>query len=146
MDQWTRDAAAELTRLRQRVTGVTGGVLAAVDGLLIGHDDAAGHDPHDLAAVAAATSGIGRQTARVLRQGENQHVAIRSEHGYYVVVSIGETALLGVIADSGLNLAQLHIELRGMVDRFAEIARAFIDGRAVLGGGPGASGDESASG
>jgi predicted regulator of Ras-like GTPase activity (Roadblock/LC7/MglB family) len=126
------DVAVELARLKGRVTGVTGGVLAAADGLLIGYDGGEEYDPHDLAAVAAAAYGIGSQAGRVLEQGDNQHVAIRSEHGYYVVVSIGETALLGVVADSGLNLAQLHLELRNMVDRLGEIARSFMDSRAAL--------------
>lgn len=132
VSQWTSDAAAELALLKDHVTGVTGGILAAVDGLLIGHDGGTEHDPHDLAALAAATYGIGRQTARVLQQGDNQHVAIRSDHGYYVVVAIGEHALLGVIAGSGLNLAQLHIELRTFIDRFDRITQAFIDGRATI--------------
>jgi uncharacterized protein len=133
VDPMVGDVAVELARLKGRVTGVTGGVLAAADGLLIGHDGGIGYDPHDLAAVAAAAYGVGSQAGRVLEQGGNLHVAIRSEHGYYVVVSVGEDALLGVVADSGLNLAQLHIELRNMVDRLGEIARTFIDSRAALG-------------
>ena len=52
---------AALADLRMRVPGVRGGVLGGVDGLLITYDLASDEKPHDLAALAATTYGLGRR-------------------------------------------------------------------------------------
>jgi Uncharacterized distant relative of homeotic protein bithoraxoid len=102
----------QLTLLRERVTGVRGVVVAATDGLLVAHEGAIGHDPHDLAALAAAAYGIARQSGQILNQGDHQHTAIHNANGHYVVYTVGEQALLAVVAESGLNIAQLNLQVR----------------------------------
>ncbi len=114
----------QLALLHQRVTGVRGIVVAAADGLLLAQEGDTGHDPHDLAALAAAAHGIARQSGQVLKQGEHQQTAIHNANGHYVVYSISEEALLAVVAESGLNLAQLNLQIRASA---ADIDRAVKD-------------------
>lgn len=110
-------AYAQLTSLKHEVTGVIGSVIAGVDGLLLLHDLTDGTEPHDLAALAAATFGLGRQTGLALRQGPFRDSTVRSHRGYFSVYVINDKALLAVLGADGLNVARLHIEARETASR-----------------------------
>ena len=105
-------AYAQITSLKLAVTGVIGSVIAGVDGLLLLHDLTDGTEPYDLAALAAATYGLGRQTGLALRQGQFRESTVRSHRGYFSVYAINDRALLAVLGADGLNVARLHIEAR----------------------------------
>jgi predicted regulator of Ras-like GTPase activity (Roadblock/LC7/MglB family) len=111
----------ELAGLRQRVTGVVGTVLAGVDGLLMMYDTGAGPEPHDLAALAAAAVGVGRQTGLALRHGSFSETTIHSHRGYFTVYAVGDTALLAIVGDQGMNVARLHLEARVVAPRVAAL-------------------------
>lgn len=116
---------AELAALRERVTGVLGCVIAGVDGLLLLNDIGPGPEPHDLAAMAAASFGVSRQVGLALHQGPFQECTVHSSRGYFAVYAIGETALLAVRADDGLNLARMHLEARSITPRIADALRRY---------------------
>lgn len=103
---------SELELLRDRVIGVRGSIVAGVDGLCMFQDGATGEDPHDIAAMAAATYGIGQQAGRVLRGDAHQDTTIHCRGGYLVVYSITDGMLLAVLAEAGINVARLHVEFR----------------------------------
>ena len=107
----------ELAALRHRVTGVSGCVIAGVDGLLILHDTMTSAEPNDIAALAAGAHGISRTCGAALQQGAFSEVTIRNQGGYLAVYAVGDLALLAVIGDSGLNIARLHLEARPVTAR-----------------------------
>jgi predicted regulator of Ras-like GTPase activity (Roadblock/LC7/MglB family) len=119
----------QLALLRERVTGVHGVVVAATDGLLLAHEGAIEHDPHDLAALAAAAYGIARRCGQVLNQGDHQQTAIHNTDGHYVVYAVADQALLAVVAETGLNLAQLNIQIRASTP---DIEQALREDRDLL--------------
>ncbi|MEU7874375.1 roadblock/LC7 domain-containing protein [Dactylosporangium sp. NPDC049140] len=110
---------SELADLRLRVPGVRGAAVGGVDGLLITHDLPPGLEAADLAALAATTYGLGRQTAMVLGQSPFRDATLRSDGGYFTVYSINPTTLLAVLGDDGINVARLHLEARPAVARVA---------------------------
>jgi predicted regulator of Ras-like GTPase activity (Roadblock/LC7/MglB family) len=132
----------QLILLRERVTGVRGVVVAAADGLLVAHEGDIDHDPHDLAALAAAAHGIARQSGLVLSQGDHQQTAIHNADGHYVVYSVSDGVLLAVVAATGLNIAQLNIQIRVSAP---DIDKALHDDPSLLGDrfDPSAHGDEA---
>jgi predicted regulator of Ras-like GTPase activity (Roadblock/LC7/MglB family) len=107
----------ELAALRHQVTGVSGCVIAGVDGLLILHDTMTAAEPNDIAALAAGAHGISRTCGAALQQGAFSEVTIRNQGGYLAVYAVGDLALLAVIGDSGLNIARLHLEARPVTAR-----------------------------
>jgi uncharacterized protein len=111
----------EMTALRHEVTGVSGSVIAGVDGLLILHDTRPGVEPNDIAALAAGACGISRTTGAVLQQGPFREVTIGNQNGYLAVYAVGELALLAVIGDGGLNIARLHLAARPVTQRLAAL-------------------------
>jgi predicted regulator of Ras-like GTPase activity (Roadblock/LC7/MglB family) len=119
-----RAVLAELAGLREGVTGVRGSVVAGVDGLALVDSTAAGQEPHDLAALAAAAFGIGRQVGLSLRQGSFLDATFHSRNGYYAVYAVADSALLAVAGDGGLNVARLHLEARAVTVRIAKLLDA----------------------
>jgi uncharacterized protein len=113
----------ELAALRHQVTGVSGCVVAGVDGLMILHDTLNSAEPHDIAALAAGAHGISRTCGAALGQGTFHEVTIRNQGGYLAVYAIGELALLAVIGESGLNIARLHLEARPVTARLGSLLK-----------------------
>ncbi len=90
--------------------------VAAVDGLLV-TADTEGVRPEALAALAAASLGLGKRTGREAGMGELREVMIRCGGGHVVVYAVREEALLVVLGDEGLDVARLHIASRTTVER-----------------------------
>ncbi len=120
-DEISTALVAELSELRQQVPGVLGSVLAGVDGLLILAESGGGVEPYDLAALAAASHGIGRQVGRTLRQGQFCESTVHNQRGYCAVYLVDERTLLAVIGDDGLNVARLHLAAKQTTARLAEL-------------------------
>ncbi|MEV4277944.1 roadblock/LC7 domain-containing protein [Actinoplanes xinjiangensis] len=114
-----RPLRLELAGLRHQVVGVTGCIIAGVDGLLILHDSRSAGEPHDVAAMAAAAHGISRTCGGALAQGPFQEVTIRNRQGCLAVYGIGDLALLAVVGDGTVNIARLHLEARPVLARLA---------------------------
>jgi predicted regulator of Ras-like GTPase activity (Roadblock/LC7/MglB family) len=103
---------AAMADLRLRVPGVRGSVMAGVDGLLVTYDLGPEAEPHDLAALAATTFGLGRQVSLVLGQSPFRDATMRNEGGYFTVYAVNGNTLLAVLGSDGLNVARLHLEAR----------------------------------
>lgn len=106
----------ELADLRERVMGVTGGVVAASDGLVVASDSPEVRD-QALAALAAASLGLGRRTAGEVALGHLNEVEIRCQGGHVVVYAVGAEALLAVMGDEGMDGQTLGREARHTIER-----------------------------
>ncbi|RIV37952.1 roadblock/LC7 domain-containing protein [Micromonospora radicis] len=111
----------ELAELRLQIPGVQGSVLGGVDGLRITHDVPARLDPDDLAAMAAATFGLGRQVSLRLGQGDFCQSTVRNQAGYFAVYAVGSQALLSVVGSDAINVARLHMYAPPVADRLAKL-------------------------
>lgn len=112
---------AEMRTLRDRVVGVTDTAVAAVDGLLIAADTEDAIDPNGLAALAAASLGLAGRIAAAALRGPLRRTVTCSSGGYTAVYAVGETALLVIVGDEGVNVPQLHVEARSAVERIGAI-------------------------
>ncbi|WP_165845800.1 roadblock/LC7 domain-containing protein [Streptacidiphilus pinicola] len=114
---------AEIRELRERVPGITDTAVAAVDGLLVAADTSAELDPESLAALAAAGLGLARRTAAVSGRGPLRQNVTHCAGGFAVIYAVGDTALLAVLGDEGLDLARLHRETGALVERLDDLLR-----------------------
>jgi predicted regulator of Ras-like GTPase activity (Roadblock/LC7/MglB family) len=112
---------AAMADLRLRVPGVRGSVMAGVDGLLVTYDLGPETEPHDLAALAATTFGLGRQVSLVLGQSPFRDATMRNEGGYFSVYAVNGSTLLAVLGSDGLNVARLHLEARPTCQQLATL-------------------------
>ncbi|WP_240135441.1 roadblock/LC7 domain-containing protein [Streptomyces sp. MUM 178J] len=108
---------AEMRTLREQVAGVTDAAVVAVDGLLIAADTEDGIDPDALAALAAAGLGLARRTTATCGRGTFQQSVTHGTAGCAAMYAVGDTALMVVLGDEGLNLGRLEAESLKAVER-----------------------------
>ncbi|ARP72067.1 dynein regulation protein LC7 [Streptomyces pluripotens] len=107
--------------LREQVTGITDTAVAAADGLLIAADTGDSIDPEGLAALAAAGLGLARRTADATARGVLRQTVTYGSHGCIAFYAIGETALMVVLGDEGVDVDRLHRVTHSTVDRIGSI-------------------------
>ncbi|WP_202425363.1 roadblock/LC7 domain-containing protein [Streptomyces sp. HUCO-GS316] len=113
--------ALEMRGLREQVTGITDTAVAAADGLLIAADTADSIDPEGLAALAAAGLGLARRTADATSRGTLRRTVAYGSHGCAAFYSVGDTALVVVLGDEGLDVDRLHMATQPALDRIGAI-------------------------
>ncbi len=111
---------AELDALRQRLSELSGSVLATTDGLLLAHD------AHELAAdgvaaLAAAHLGLAQRFADVVGHGELRETVIECAAGSITTYAVGAAAVLTVLSRPRANLARIHLEARRTAQRVAAL-------------------------
>ena len=113
--------ALEMRELREKVAGVTDTALTAADGLLIAADTADTIDPEALAALAAAGLGLARRTAEATDRGTLRQTVTYGSHGCAATYAVGDTALMVVLGDEGMDVDRLHLAARPALDRIESI-------------------------
>jgi predicted regulator of Ras-like GTPase activity (Roadblock/LC7/MglB family) len=121
--------AREMRDLREQVTGITDTAVAAADGLLIAADTAGSIDPEGLAAIAAAGLGLARRTAEATGRGTLRQTVAYGSHGCAAFYAVGETALMVVLGDEGIDMDRLHDRTRPALARIGTILTAPGTGR-----------------
>ena len=112
----------ELGRLRARLPGLSGSVLATTDGLVVAHD-AHGIEPDSIAALAAAHLALARRFAHAVNHGELRESVVECDRGYITSYTAGPNALLTVVTSGDANLAMVHLEARRCVRRLTRILK-----------------------
>ena len=115
-----REVLEELAQLRVRLPQVQGALVASADGLLVAQD-AEGVEAETMAAMSAAYLGLAQQIALGAAYGEFQETVTRASGGYVATFAAGQTALLTVLADAGINLGLLHHEVRPVAARVGKL-------------------------
>ncbi|KXK63462.1 hypothetical protein AWW66_02665 [Micromonospora rosaria] len=106
----------ELRALRRRRPEVTGGVLAGTDGLLIASDLPTTDATH-LAALSAASFGLGQRMADTIDRSEFHDFVLHTSTGTVVVCPAGLHALLTLVIGPTSNLAAVRDEAREVAAR-----------------------------
>lgn len=126
-----RDSATALTgilaSLRDRVMGVGESVLSTADGLLVVADVESVH-AESVAALAAATLGVGRRMADQAGAGPLREVVVRGGSGHVVVTAVGDRALLTVLGDEGMDLAAFQRESPAAVEELSKMLAEDVPG------------------
>ncbi|MQY15814.1 hypothetical protein SRB5_60050 [Streptomyces sp. RB5] len=113
--------ATELRDLRQQVSGITDTALAASDGLLIAADTANSIEPEGLAAMAAASVGLARRTSVATARGRFRRTVTYGAHGCAAYYAVGDTALMVVLGDEGMDVDRLNAVSGPIVERIGSI-------------------------
>lgn len=122
------DTLAELLALRRRLPDLSSSVLAGVDGMVIASDtreDGPPLDAETVAAMAAATLGLGQRFAATVGHGGLMETVMRAAGGYIVTYAAGTGSLLTVLAYPHANVARLHLEARRAAERIGRLLDAY---------------------
>jgi predicted regulator of Ras-like GTPase activity (Roadblock/LC7/MglB family) len=109
---------AELRKLRGKVFGVQGSLVATNDGFLVAHD-VPGLEPTEIAALAATTRALASRSTQASGRGQFREALARGTSGYLAVFDAGGSAVVAVVGTSDLNVAMLHYHARDVVERIA---------------------------
>ena len=108
---------AELRELLAEVIGVSGALIATADGMLIAAEVEDSLHAESIAALAAASSGVGSQFAYLMRLGELGGTVVQGTKGCVAVHPIGDNAILVLFGTEGPNVARLHLAVRQALPR-----------------------------
>jgi predicted regulator of Ras-like GTPase activity (Roadblock/LC7/MglB family) len=129
-DEDPRDSLQyELRAVVDDCIGVAGALVATTEGLLIASEfDATASVPTQaeaeiIAAMAAATAGLGDQFANRLTLGSSSGCVVQGSRGCIAVQRVGDTGVLVLFGSDGLNVARLYLAVRQALPRIHEVLR-----------------------
>lgn len=103
------ELTAVIRQLRQNVPEINGVMIATSDGLAISNDFPE-EESARVAAMAAATLGLGVRIADTAGLGEISETMIRGNDGLFLLYSAGETGILALRASVKGNLGLIRLE------------------------------------
>jgi uncharacterized protein len=107
-----------LQELLGEVIGISGALVASVDGLLVA-EATNGIEVDVVAALSAATSSMGVQFANVLGLGAATGTVIQAANGCAAVYPIADTAMLVLYCSDSTHVARLHLAVRQAMPRIS---------------------------
>ncbi len=94
---------------------VEGAALIGSDGLMIASALKNGLDSERIAAMSAALLSMGVRASQMMEMGGFAEMTVRGDEQLNTLYSVGETAVLSVLAGSSANLGLINIESRSAV-------------------------------
>jgi hypothetical protein len=101
-----------LRDLQANASDVEASAVVSVDGLIIASALPSTVEEDRVSAMSAAMLSLGERIAGELGRGVLEQVYIKGDHGYIVLMSIGEEAVLTVMARPEAKLGLIFLEAR----------------------------------
>jgi predicted regulator of Ras-like GTPase activity (Roadblock/LC7/MglB family) len=106
-------------RLRELQSGtadIEASAVVSVDGLIMASALPANVEEDRVSAMSAAMISLGERIAGELRRGLLNEVYIKGKHGYVLLMSVGEDAVLTVLAREGAKLGLIFLDMGRVVE------------------------------
>jgi predicted regulator of Ras-like GTPase activity (Roadblock/LC7/MglB family) len=100
---------------------IEGSAIVSLDGLSIATALRQDIEEDRVSAMSAAMLSLGDRIASELGRGELNQVYIRGEHGYVILMSVGEEAVLTVMANIHGKLGLILLEMRRAAEYLGKI-------------------------
>ncbi len=110
-------------RLRdlQRTEGVEASAIVSADGLTIASALPAGTEEERVSAMSAAMLALGERIAGELGRGTLEQVYIRGKEGHVLLMSVGEEAVLTLLAREDAKLGLVLLDMRRAAEDLAKM-------------------------
>jgi predicted regulator of Ras-like GTPase activity (Roadblock/LC7/MglB family) len=95
--------------------------VVSVDGLIMASSLPAGVEEDRVSAMSAAMLSLGERIASELGRGLLDQVYIKGENGYVLLMSVGEEAVLTVLARAQAKLGLLFLDMRRATEELTRI-------------------------
>jgi len=111
MPSRTEQLMERLRELQYNSNDVEAAAIVSVDGLSMASALPPGIEEDRVSAMSAAMLSLGERIASELSRGELEQVNVRGDNGYVILTSVGEEAVLTVLArkDAKLGLILLDV-------------------------------------
>jgi hypothetical protein len=105
-----------MRELQASTTDIEASAVVSVDGLIIASALPAGVEEDRVSAMSAAMLSLGERIAGELGRGSLNQVYIRGDQGYVLLMSVGEEAVLTVMARKEAKLGLIFLDMRRTVE------------------------------
>lgn len=110
-----------LRDLQANSTDIEASAVVSVDGLLIASALPLGVEEDRVSAMSAAMLSLGDRIALELQRGALQQVFIRGKQGYVILTSIGQEAVLTVLARERAKLGLVFLDISRAAEDLANL-------------------------
>jgi predicted regulator of Ras-like GTPase activity (Roadblock/LC7/MglB family) len=111
----------ELRNLQVNSSDIEASAVVSVDGLIMASALPSGIEEDRVSAMSAAMLSLGERIAGELGRGYLDQVYIKGESGYVILMSIGEEAVLTVLAREQARLGLIFLDMRRAVEELENI-------------------------
>ena len=110
-----------LKDLQVSTPDIEASAVVSVDGLIMASSLPAGVEEDRVSAMSAAMLSLGERIASELGRGLLDQVYIRGENGYVFLMSVGEEAVLTVLARQQAKLGLLFLDMKRSAQELSKI-------------------------
>ncbi len=122
MSKSRTDMLMEKLRDLQASSGeVEAAAIVSVDGLSMASMLPQGIEEDRVSAMSAAMLSLGERIASELTRGELEQVNVKGDNGYVILTSVGEEAVLTVLARKDAKLGLILLDVNRAVDALEQI-------------------------
>jgi len=108
----TEEMVAQLKALQAGTPDIEASAVVSVDGLIMASALPSDVEEDRVSAMSAAMLSLGERIARELGRGALDQVYVKGESGYVLLTSVGEEAVLTVLARKEAKLGLLFLEMK----------------------------------
>ena len=117
----TQQMIERLRNLRLSTPDVEASAVVSIDGLPIASDLPSDVEEDRVSAMSAAMLSLGERIATELGRGMLEQVYIRGDDGYVFLTSVGEDAVLTVLARKEAKLGLIFLDMRRVAEDLTQI-------------------------
>lgn len=117
----TDQMVERLREMQASTPDIEASAVVSVDGLIMASSLPAGVEEDRVSAMSAAMLSLGERIASELGRGVLDQVYIKGEHGYVILMSVGEEAVLTVMARAKAKLGLLFLDMRRAAEELGKI-------------------------
>jgi predicted regulator of Ras-like GTPase activity (Roadblock/LC7/MglB family) len=110
-----------LRELQASTQDVEAAAIVSVDGLTMASSMPGGIEEDRVSAMSAAMLSLGERIAGELKRGVLEQVYVKGEHGYVILIAVGEEAVLTVLAREQARLGLILLDMRRAVEDLVKL-------------------------
>lgn len=114
-----------VTNFAREVPGVSHAVLVSVDGLTVAASEhLPGERADQLAAVASGLASLASGAAQLFEGGRVMQSVVEMEHGYLLLMRVGDGSHLATLAGASCDIGQIGYEMAVLVERVGAVVQS----------------------
>ncbi len=117
----TEQMVARLRDLQAGTADIEASAVVSVDGLIMASSLPQDIEEDRVSAMSAAMLSLGERIAQELSRGYLDQVYIRGTNGYVILMSVGEDAVLTVMARADAKLGLIFLDMRRAAEDLARL-------------------------
>ncbi|MCL4253324.1 MAG: roadblock/LC7 domain-containing protein [Anaerolineae bacterium] len=117
----TEQLVERLRDLQASSGDVEAAAIVSVDGLSMASSLPADIEEDRVSAMSAAMLSLGERISSELGRGELEQVMVKGENGYVILTSVGEEAVLTVLARKDAKLGLIFLDINRTVEALSKL-------------------------